>query len=56
VVRAAAERAVTERFLLRDDADRLIAEAASSGVLPAGPVSGDDARMLASTLCRPAGR
>ncbi len=32
-VKAAAEKAVAERFLLRDDADRLIAEAEASGVL-----------------------
>jgi hypothetical protein len=32
-VRAAAEKAVNERFLLRDDADRLIAQAPASGVL-----------------------
>ena len=33
VVRAAAEKAVAERFLLREDADRLIAEATASEVL-----------------------
>jgi hypothetical protein len=33
VVKAAAEKAVAERFLLRDDADRLISEAAASEVL-----------------------
>jgi hypothetical protein len=33
VVKAAAEKAVAERFLLREDADRLIAEAAASDVL-----------------------
>ena len=33
VVRAAAEKAVAERFLLREDADRLIAEATASDVL-----------------------
>src|SRR5262249_45644576 len=32
-VKAAAEKAVTERFLLREDADRLIAEATASNVL-----------------------
>jgi Alpha/beta hydrolase domain len=31
--RAAAEKAVNERFLLRDDADRLIAQASASDVL-----------------------
>ena len=34
-VKAAANKAVTERFLLREDADRLIAEAAASDVLAA---------------------
>ena len=33
VVKAAAEKAVKERFLLQDDADRLIAEASASDVL-----------------------
>jgi hypothetical protein len=33
VVKAAAEKAVAERFLLREDADRLIAEASASDVL-----------------------
>jgi len=32
-VKAAAEKAVAERFLLRADADRLVAEASSSDVL-----------------------
>jgi hypothetical protein len=36
-VKAAAEKAVRERFLLRDDADRLIAEAAASDVLVEKP-------------------
>jgi hypothetical protein len=38
-VRAAAEAAVTQRFLLREDADRLIAEAERSGVLVAAPAA-----------------
>jgi hypothetical protein len=33
VVKAAAEKAIAERFLLREDADRLIAEASASDVL-----------------------
>jgi hypothetical protein len=36
-VKAAAEKAVAERFLLRADADRLIAEAAASSVLAEKP-------------------
>jgi len=35
-VKAAADKAVGERFLLREDADRLIREAAASDVLAAG--------------------
>jgi hypothetical protein len=37
VVRHAAERAVEKRFLLREDAERLIAQAAVSNVLPSDP-------------------
>ena len=36
-VKAAAEKAVAERFLLRSDADRLIAEAAANDVLAGKP-------------------
>jgi hypothetical protein len=36
MVRAAAERMVRDRFLLREDADRLIAEADRSNVLRQG--------------------
>jgi hypothetical protein len=36
-VQAAAEKAVAERFLLRADADRLIAEASASGILSDKP-------------------
>ena len=38
-VRAAAAKAVTEKFLLRDDADKLIAQAAASDVLRAVSVN-----------------
>jgi len=37
VVRAAARRNVKARFLLQQDADRLIAQAAASNVLPSNP-------------------
>jgi hypothetical protein len=37
-VKAAAEKAVAERFLLRGDADRLIAEASASSVLRSDPI------------------
>jgi len=50
-VRRAAERAVADRFLLRDDADRLIAEAGASRVLPSAENSGADARRLGDQIC-----
>jgi hypothetical protein len=37
VVRNAAERNVRARFLLQEDANRLIAQAAASNVLPSDP-------------------
>jgi len=37
VVRNAAERNVRARFMLQEDADRLIAQAAASNVLPSDP-------------------
>jgi hypothetical protein len=50
-VRRAVEEAVGDRFLLRADADRLIAEAASSAVL--GPDAGSSAelRAIAAKVC-----
>jgi hypothetical protein len=51
VVRRAAERAVTDRLLLRADADRLIREAQASGVLPNDAASAADARATAASLC-----
>lgn len=51
VVTRAAERAVSDRFLLRVDADRLIAEAKGSGVLPDNASSTADARAKAASLC-----
>jgi hypothetical protein len=50
-VRRAAERLVRERFLLRDDADRLIAAAAASKVLPGSGVTPEQ-RELEASLCR----
>jgi hypothetical protein len=50
-VRRAAERAVADRFLLRDDADRLIAEAGASRVLPSAENSAADARRLGDQIC-----
>jgi hypothetical protein len=37
VVTRAANQAVAERFLLREDADRLIMQAAATNVLPSDP-------------------
>jgi hypothetical protein len=51
VVRRAAEQAVTDRFLLRDDASRLIAEAEKSGVLPPGSKSSQEAQQIAAAAC-----
>jgi hypothetical protein len=51
VVKRAADRAVADRFLLRSDADRLIAEATSSAVLKPDADSSAEARAIAATLC-----
>lgn len=50
-VRRAAEAAVKERFLLRDDADRLIGEAEQSGVLPAHADSIEENRARGAARC-----
>jgi hypothetical protein len=50
-VRQAAESAVRERFLLRVDADRLIAEAAASVVLPSRDSSSAENRTIAGAVC-----
>ena len=52
VVRRAADTLVRDRFLLRDDADRLIAAAASAKVLPPAADSTEEARRVATRLCR----
>ena len=51
LVKRAADQAVTERFLLRADADRLVAEATASGLLPAGGDSSPGARAIAAGVC-----
>ena len=51
VVQHAANQAVTDRFLLRDDADRLIASAAQSHVLPAAADSSPEHRQVGAALC-----
>jgi hypothetical protein len=52
VARRAAEGLVRDRFLLRQDADRLIAEAAGSRILPPNSESDADHRRLSGALCR----
>jgi hypothetical protein len=52
VVRRAAEQLVQSRFLLREDADRTVAAAAATKVLPAASEAGNDARQIAASLCR----
>lgn len=51
VVRRAVDEAVADRFLLRADADRLIAEASSGAVLPKLADVGTEDRVIASALC-----
>jgi hypothetical protein len=52
VVRRAAETLVRDRFLLRADADRLIAQASKARVLPPAADSSDRARAVADGLCK----
>lgn len=52
-VRRAADAAVAERFLLRDDADRMIREAGESRVLPSAAVSTSENRARGSARCGP---
>jgi hypothetical protein len=47
VVQAAARREVRKRLLLQEDADRLVAQAAASNVLPSDPNN-----RTARKLCR----
>jgi hypothetical protein len=52
VVRRAAEQLVKSRFLLREDADRTIAAAAGTKILPGAAESTSGARQIAANLCR----
>ena len=52
VVRRAAEELVQERFLLRQDADRIVAAASAAHVLPSSADSSEDTRRVAAALCR----
>ena len=51
VVRRAAKNLVQQRFLLAEDADRLIDQAGSSTVLPQDSASSDEARRIADLKC-----
>jgi hypothetical protein len=51
VVRRAVEQAVTERFLLPEDAQRLLAEATASTVLPASAESTEESVAIGGGLC-----
>jgi len=51
VVQQAASQAVHDRFLLQGDADRLVAAARSSTVLPADADSSPPDRQIARGLC-----
>jgi hypothetical protein len=51
-VRRAAESLVRDRFLLRADADRLIAAATTARILPPAADSTAEARAAAEALCR----
>ena len=55
VVRRAASGAVTERFLLQSDADRIVAEAMASDVLPPSSRSNSTQRDIASRVCAAGG-
>jgi hypothetical protein len=52
-VERAAEQAVTDRFLLRGDADRLIVQAKESVVLSGNAESSSPDRDIARTICHP---
>ena len=51
-VTRAANALVRDRFLLREDADRQIASAGKSRILPSTAESSAEARRIADTLCR----
>ena len=50
-VQSAAARMVSDRLLLRDDANRTVREAQESGVLPLSPESSAESRVIAARLC-----
>jgi hypothetical protein len=52
VVRRAAEQAVADRFLLPEDAERLITEATASTVLPVAAESNDEDVTIGRALCQ----
>jgi hypothetical protein len=55
VIRRAAARAVTERLLLQSDAERVVAEAIASDVLPPSSNSSSIQREIASHVCAAGG-
>jgi hypothetical protein len=52
VVRRAAESLVADRFLLKADADRVVAAAAAAHVLPDAAHVSAESRALAASVCR----
>jgi Alpha/beta hydrolase domain len=52
VVRRAAESLVKDRFLLKADADRIVAAAATAHVLPDAAQMSAESRTLADSVCR----
>ena len=52
VVRRAADSLAADRFLLRDDAARIVAAAAAAQVLPGADASSPDSRATGEKLCR----
>lgn len=51
VVKRAAKDLVRQRFLLKEEADRLVMQAETSGVLPGSTQSTEEAKKIAETLC-----
>jgi alpha/beta hydrolase family protein len=51
VVKKAASGLVSERLLLREDADQMVGQAEESGILPGSAASSDGARRIADARC-----
>ena len=52
MVRKAAEDLVRERFLLRDDADRVVAAASAARILPTSGEATTENQLRAQALCQ----